>query len=144
MDLGVIAMKGILHFSNLLGWSLAIRWFNVMYRTLIRGGVLPFCRNAVSVFNSSSQMSYFFFCGGGTSLQGIHSVYSKSSPIVCYNGSRYVNNTSNLYCQNYYIFPQCYSECSLAFLETKLLYWVFVMVILFFGTYNHHIFYLRS
>ena len=38
-------------------WNLTIRLFNVISRTRIRGGVLPFCRGAVSVFYSPSRLS---------------------------------------------------------------------------------------
>ena len=33
-----------------------IRWFSTIYRTLVAGGVLLFCRDAVSVFYSPSQL----------------------------------------------------------------------------------------
>ena len=35
-------------------WNLIIRLFSVIIRTLVRGGVLPLCREAVSVFYSPS------------------------------------------------------------------------------------------
>ena len=49
--------RGALHSSNLLHhWNLMIRLFSVISRTLIRGDVLPLCREAVSVFYSLSQV----------------------------------------------------------------------------------------
>ena len=49
--------RGILHFSELQHcWNLTIRLFCVISWTLI-GGVLPLCRDAVSVFYNSSRLS---------------------------------------------------------------------------------------
>ena len=52
-----MAMKGYSAFSLKLQhcWSLTIRLFCVIYRTLI-GEVLPLCRNAVGVFYSLSRL----------------------------------------------------------------------------------------
>ena len=43
--------RGTSHSPNLQGWSLTIRWFNTISRTLV-GGVLPLCRDTVGVFYS--------------------------------------------------------------------------------------------
>ena len=57
MDLRANAMNGTLHFLKLQHyWSLTIRLFSVISRTLVGGG-LPLCRDAVSVFYSPSQLS---------------------------------------------------------------------------------------
>ena len=45
--------RGIPNSQKLQDWSLTIRWFNVIFRTLI-GRVLPLCRDADSVFYSPS------------------------------------------------------------------------------------------
>ena len=51
--------EGVLHIPPKLQhyWSLTIRLFSVIYRTLIGGGVLPLCREAVSIFYSLSHLS---------------------------------------------------------------------------------------
>ena len=51
-------MRSTPHFPNLPGWNLAIRLFNVISRTLIVEGVLPLCRDAISVFFSASWMDF--------------------------------------------------------------------------------------
>ena len=38
--------------------SLYIRWFNVIYRTLVASGVLPICRDVIGVFYSPSRLGY--------------------------------------------------------------------------------------
>ena len=49
---------GALHFTKLQHyWSLRIRLFNVILRTLIRG-ILPLCRDRINVFYSSSQLGF--------------------------------------------------------------------------------------
>ena len=48
MDLGVMVMKATSHFPVFHDSS--IRWFSVISRILVGGGVLPFCREAVGVF----------------------------------------------------------------------------------------------
>ena len=44
------------HFPKLQGWSLAIRWFNVIPRTLIEwmGVLTPLCRDAISIFYNTT------------------------------------------------------------------------------------------
>ena len=48
--------RGTPHSPNLQGWSLAIRLFYILSRSLVGGEVLPLWRKAVSVFFSSSQL----------------------------------------------------------------------------------------
>ena len=49
---------GTLHFPKLQHyWSLIIRLFNVIFRTLV-GGVLALCRNPVGIFYCSSQLGF--------------------------------------------------------------------------------------
>ena len=46
------------HFPNLKGWSLDIRWFNVIIRTLAEE-VLPICRDSVSaIFMAPANWAY--------------------------------------------------------------------------------------
>ena len=58
VDLGAMAMKGVLHSPKLQDYSnLTIRLFSVISRILIGGVVvLPLCREAVGVFYSPSQI----------------------------------------------------------------------------------------
>ena len=65
VDLGAMTTKGTLHFPKLQhNWSLIIRLFSVIIRTLIEG-VLRHCRDTVGVFYSPSQLVHFavkFLC----------------------------------------------------------------------------------
>ena len=59
--LGVMAMKGTPHSPKLQHyWNLTIRLFSVISRTLV-GGVLLFCRDAISIFCILSWLSQFIF-----------------------------------------------------------------------------------
>ena len=56
VDLGVIAMKGrSAKYQH--HWNLTIKLFSVIFRTLV-AGVLSFCREAVGVFYSPSQLRH--------------------------------------------------------------------------------------
>ena len=62
LDLGVMATKTY--------WSLNIRWFSVISRTFVGGGVIPLNRNAVGVFYNPSWLgcpyiyiyTYIYMC----------------------------------------------------------------------------------
>ena len=55
VDLKAMAVRGTPHSPKLHNWSLAIRLFNVIFRTLV-DEVLLLCRDAVGIFFGPSQL----------------------------------------------------------------------------------------
>ena len=67
---------GTPHSPKLQNWSLTIRLFSVICRTLVGVAIHP-CRDAVDILYSPSWLSCFFHGRGLTPLQVIQSIYSK-------------------------------------------------------------------
>ena len=74
VDWEAMEMEVTPHYPNLQDWNLAIGWFDFMYRTFVKVGVLLFCRDAVGVslqfqmsglrrtFASNDKSAYYITC----------------------------------------------------------------------------------
>ena len=51
--------RSTLNSLNLQDWGFIIGWFVIVSETIVVGGVLPLCRDAVSVFCSSHRRSWY-------------------------------------------------------------------------------------
>ena len=51
---------GTPHFPNLQDWSLAIKYFIVISKTLVEGGVLPLWQDAVGIFYCPCRLGFIF------------------------------------------------------------------------------------
>ena len=79
-------MKGYSAFAKAQHyWNLTIWLFNVIIRTLIGGGVLPFCRDEVGIFYSPNQLDNLLVGEGLTPLQRCSRCIQQPQPIGQFN-----------------------------------------------------------
>ena len=72
------------HFPNLQDWSLVIRRFDVIWRTLVAELVLPFCRDAVGVFDSPIRLGCY-----GSNISFLQIIFIRNHLTVSNNFNRY-------------------------------------------------------
>ena len=80
MDQGAIAIKGTPHSTKLQHhWNLTIRLFTVISKTLVGGGVLPLCEDAIDVFSGSTRLGKQFGGGPCFSMEWVNLVWPTCS-----------------------------------------------------------------